>query len=138
MRWSQCFPLKISTLLSCKDIKKVLYRRFIKGYKEHTTSKWYSNYILESRQERFWDNYIIKMYWSYNHAISMHQSLHQNDEDLYSKDWATKWFRLHLKNNIMSSICCLTYRGHIRRPRSIASHFPYVVMHTKGTSGNEC
>jgi len=38
--WSQCFPLKFSILPCCKDIKKALLRRSIKGYIEHIASEW--------------------------------------------------------------------------------------------------
>ena len=41
---------------------------------------------------------------------------------------------MHLKDNINSSICFHTYRGHIKRLRLKASHFPYVATHTEGTS----
>ena len=35
--WSECFPLKMLILSCCKNIKKVLHKKFIKGYNEHTT-----------------------------------------------------------------------------------------------------
>ena len=107
--WIQCFPLKISNLTCSKDIKKALLKRSIKGYIEMTTLEWscfkinirmvylrtirirtlgwYSNDVPESRQDRFWDDYIRIMYWTQDHGISIHQN--ENASESTSKWWRT-------------------------------------------------
>ena len=49
----------------------------------------------------------------------------------------SKWLRMNLKDNISSSICCHTYKGHIKRLRLKASHFSYAATHTKDTLDSE-
>ena len=48
-----------------------------------------------------------------------------------------EWLKLHLKDNINSSICYHTYKRNIKRLRLKAFHFPYVVTHIEGTSESE-
>ena len=108
------------------------------------TSKWYSDDSLGSRQDRVWDDYIKMMYWSQDHAVSTYQNETASQSTL---EWWRTWLwklnfrirlRMHLKDNINSSICCHTYRGHIRRLGLKAYQFSYVATHIKDTLESKC
>jgi len=93
-------PFEDLILSYSKDINKALHRRFFKGYNEHTGSEW--SFI----------RVCIKMM----KILTLNTEVHNCS-------------LLYLKDNIMSFICCHTYRGHIRRLMLIASHFPYAATH---------